>query len=302
VVVIAQEKKAKCNCEWEKKTDSSKVVWPQLSIREAFEDVNDKQKPAKATITWPAGEKALYMVNAGLALTINKICNRGDTTESRFSLSAFSVYNRNTLIKKHQDLFKIGSSAEYRFGKTTDNLTVYGYWNTAAQYVNNRKDTAKSFLVTSYISPFRTKVDGEPGIFLNDQQHLFGVFDFMFSPQAGFEYQNTFKAKDSKNEGGILRSYISATASIFILKKEKGTKADSWPNMFEFKAGYTLRNELSNSSQVKDKSIPLFKTDFIYYPFFNPDVSLAMSYSEGADPVAGLPDQQFWALTLQIRK
>ena len=72
--------------------------------------------------------------------------------------------------------------------------------------------------------------------------------------------------------------------------------------MFEIKVGYTLRNELINTSEVKDNSIPLFKTDFIYYPFFNPDVSLALSYSDGADPVAGLPDQKFWALTLQIKK
>ncbi len=264
--------------------------------------MNDKQKPAKGTITWPDGESPLYMVNAGLALTINKICNRGKDYESRLSFSAFSVYNRNSLIKKYQDLFKAGSGIEYRFGKTTDNVSLYGYWNTAVQYVNNRKDTSKSFLVTSYISPFRTKNEGRRGVFFNDQQRLFGIFDFMLSPQAGFEYQNTIRAKNIKYEGNILRSHLSATISLFILKKEKYKKSDKWLNMFEIKAGYTLRNELLNSSDVKDKSIPLFKTDFIYYPFFNPNVSLALSYNDGADPVAGLPDQKFWMLTLQIRK
>lgn len=299
--IFSQDKKD-CKCEWEKKTDTSKLVWSQLSIREAFEDVNDKQKPAKTTITWPQGESPLFMVNAGLALSINKICNRGKDNESRLTLSAFSVYNRNTLIKKYQDLFKAGGGIEYRFGKTTDYIQSYGYWNTAIQYVNNRKDTAKSLLITSYISPFRTKVDGRQGLFWNDQQRLFGIFDFMLSPQAGFEYQNTFRAKDPKLKGNIFRSYIGATISLFILKPGKNIKADKWRNMFELRAGYVLRNELLNTSEVNDNSIPLFKTDFIYYPFLDSNVSLALSYNDGADPVAGLADQKFWMLTLQIRK
>jgi hypothetical protein len=300
-IVFSQEKE-NCKCCWEKKTESSKVVWTQLSIREAFEDVNDKQKPAKSTITWPQGESPLFMVNAGLALSINRICNRYKENESRTTFSAFAVYNRNTLIKKYQDLFKAGGSVEYRFGKTTDEVISYGYWNTTMQYVDNRKDTANSVLLTSYISPFRMSNKKNPGIFLNDQQRLFWIFDFMLSPQAGIEYQNTFRAKDPKLKGNIFRSYIGASISLFILKPEKNTKADKWNNMFELRAGYTLRNELINTSEVKDNSIPLFKTDFIYYPFFNSNVSLALSYNDGADPVAGLADQKFWMLTLQIRK
>jgi hypothetical protein len=56
-------KKKMCDCGWERKPGSSKLVWPLLSIREAFEYVSDKQNPAKATITWPEGESPQFLIN-----------------------------------------------------------------------------------------------------------------------------------------------------------------------------------------------------------------------------------------------
>lgn len=302
ISVVAQEKKKACNCDWEKKPDTKKLVWPLLSIREAFEDVSDKQKPAKGTITWQEGEKPTFMLNAGLALSLNRFCNKETEKESRMTFSLFAVYNRNTLIKKYQELFKTGGSMEYRFGKTREESNAYGYWNNAVQYVNNIKDTSKSVLITSYISPFRNSIKKKPGVFLNSQQHLFDRFGILLSPQAGLEYQNTFTAKAKKNEGNVLRSNVSSSVSLLIMKKDKATKPDAWPKMFEIRASYTMRNEILNTTGVKDSYIPLFKADLIYYPFFNSNVSLALTYSDGSDPVAGLPEQKFWILSLQIRK
>lgn len=301
-------------CHWEKKKIEDKyVLWPQLTIREAFEDISEKQKPAKLSLTWPEGDSRQYMINAGLAISLNRICNKYKENMNRLSPSLLFVYNRNTLIKKLQNQLKIGGSLEYQWGKThigsggVDNdYNHYGYWNNTLQYLNNKKDTAKSILLTSMISPFRNNTDGS-GVFWNSKKQILGLLFYHLSPSAGIELQHTYKSKKPEAVGTIFRPNLNSSASLIFMKRERNaagslTPAYTWPSLFEIRTSYTARFELINTSNIKDRFIPLFRTDFIYYPFATENVSLTLTYSDGADPVAALENQQFWSLTISIKK
>jgi hypothetical protein len=302
-------------CHWERKKVGDKfIVWPQFTIREAFEDITEKQKPAKLSLTWPKDSTRQFMVNAGIAISLNRICNKYAENLSRLSPSAFFVYNRNTLIKKLQNQLKIGAGLEYQWGNThigtggdDYDYNSYGYWNSTFQYANNIKDTAKSILLTSLVSPFKNNTIGK-GVFWNSKKQISGILFYILSPSGGAEVQHTFRSKKDEALGTIVRSNLAFSASVLLMKKERNaagtttTPAYSWPSLFEVKASYTARHELINTSDVKDSFIPLFKTDFIYYPLATENVSLTLSFSDGADPMAALEDQQFWALTVTIKK
>lgn len=298
---------------WErKKIDNKNVLWPQVSIREAFEDISEKAKPAKAAVTWPQDKSNEYMVNAGLSISLNHIARKtlasGDERNRILSPSAFVVYNRNTLIKKLQNQLKIGLGLEYVFGKSgySPDWNSFGYWNNTLQYANNIKDTSKSVIITTMVSPFRNNTTGD-GVFWNSKKQIFDRFFYILSPSAGLELQNIYTATKKEKEGAIFRPNANASVSLLIMKRQRNaagalTPAYGWPTLFEVKTTYVARYELINTTGINEGYVPLFKTDFSYYPLATDNVSLTLSYSDGADPVAGLEKQTFWQLGIQIKK
>jgi hypothetical protein len=84
------------------------------------------------------------------------------------------------------------------------------------------------------------------------------------------------------------------------MRKNNRHDPNQWPKRLELALTYTGRLNVINSVD-DDNYLPLFTPSLTYYPLLTDALSMAVYYQDGQDPVAGLPEQRYWQLSLQFQ-
>lgn len=284
------------------KTHENKLV-----IRNGFEEVEEKADPAQISFTIPEKGQSSFLINGGVSWEFFTKWKNANGKNISNKIAPFAVLQRNNMIDKEQFLYRAGGEFQTIWGKDNPNKILNNYINTTASYLHDRIDTSHSALITCYYTIFKGGVDNT--FRLNNIKN-FGTsrIAYFVSPSAGLEGQQKFASKtDSIGFQG--RIYFDVDASIIyrapskIQKNNPLATNEMWPKYVELSIGYTMRYNFVNTIADADKFIPLFKPKLSFYPTHDDNLSLALSYNIGADPIAGLKYQKFWmlALTFQIK-
>ncbi|MBV8253337.1 MAG: hypothetical protein JO154_12075 [Chitinophaga sp.] len=285
----------------------------KLSIRNAFEEQSDKAEPSKASFSLPDTGKKSFLIDLGISYDMYWMGLNQKNKINDKKLSPFVVFSRNTLISKEQYSYRTGLAGEYAVGSRNSepqNGDIYRsihYLNATVQYQRNKIDTTHSFITTIYWSYAKgNQTNAERNMFINYYKRIRGSYFFYYiGPSAGVEFQDIFQAKDT-TIGAQLRLYSNIDGRIAFRWAKKGRrekiKSYSYPKLFEITANYIPRYTLFNGWKNAEIYNPLFKTSLVYYPTFNQDFSIALSYSNGADPIGGLEKQRFWLFAVQFKK
>jgi len=269
-----------------------------LLLRKGLETKDDKDKPAVFSLTWPKDGKAnSYLVNAGLGLNLNHI-KKG---KSILDITPSFVFNRNNQIKKEQHNYKSLVSVNWQFGKedTSNHCHQYVLLFPTVQHMWNRIDTSRSFFTTLY-GTWMYKSDNT--LFALNNYRNFGKSGLLYyiGPIVGLEYQDRYNVKNASTKGSITRFYWAMDVRLAIKRGNEANQALGFKR-FEAALSYAQRHELGSNLPVKEGIIHLFKTEFSFFPANTDDVSLALSYNEGQDPIAAIEKQNFWQLAFKLK-
>ncbi len=286
-------------------TDTSKTkkaFWEtSFSIRKAFEDKNDKEKPAVFSLTWPDQKEKTFLINGGLSLSLNRIKHKPNIS-SKSEYDFFVVYNRNNQIDKVQNNLKTGLAMDFKFGSSdrTRNEKSYAKIFPTVQYMFNRVDTTHSFITTLYY----TQIIKMNGFQLNGYQTIAGSgWQYYIGPVVGLEYQDRFNVKKPELKGGISRLYYGGDFRLAVkVPTEKGKKAALGNKVAEITVSYAGRNDFINNTAGREGQIYLFKTELNFFPLKSEDLSIGVLYNDGQDPIAALEKQKFWQFAIKFKR
>lgn len=296
--------------EGEKKDTISKALWERsISIRKAFEDKNDKDKPAIFSMTWPNDKDNSYLINGGISLSFSRLKNKqkkNGRNGGKFEFDFFTVYNRNNQIKKEQNNIKAGLTMDFKFGRSNKEKNERSYFKIfpSIQYMSNKVDTTKSFIGLAYFTwILKTK-----HFLLNGYKtiHKSGLHYFL-GPVFGFEYQNRFDVKKPLLKGAVGRYYFGGDARLAFKVRvidtttKKRGKASEGLKIAELIFSYTGRKDFMNTSNTPEGHIYLFKSEFAFYPFKNDSLAFGLSYNKGEDPIAAVEKQEFWQFAVKLK-
>jgi hypothetical protein len=204
--------------------------------------------------------------------------------------------NRNNQINKEQHNEKFSLAAEYLKGWLDVASNTHSFLNIypTVQYLNNKKDTTRSFLATAYF----TWVAKTKNNFLLNNYRNFGDAPWLIflGPAIGFEYQDRFDVKKPTMEGAVFRFYFNTE---FRLAYKAGGALGF--KRFELIANYTGREELSSTLTAKEGYIYFFKSELNYFPVNSEAIAIGLSYNEGQDPVAAIEKQKFLQLAFKLK-
>jgi hypothetical protein len=223
------------------------------------------------------------------------------------SVSPFAVINRNTMIDREQNSYKAGIEYGYIFGLDGNGATKTNYLTSTVQYLRNKTDSDHSILATGNFTLVRSSFDAPQRVVLNTYRSIQGsAFYYRLEPTAGLELQDVFQSAKGA-QGAQARLYGNMVAKLEWrqpsrnMRKEKVKDHNQWPSFLELALDYTARYSFINTVAGSDRYLPLFEPSLTYFPTVNKDLSLAISYNDGGDPIAGLARQKFWLLAVQFK-
>jgi len=273
----------------------------KLMIRKGFESLDDKKDPAMASLTVPQSGSNSYLINAGISYALTKLKHLKDKSKKNSTLFSF-VLNKNTMIKKEQNNFKLGVTWNYKVGRTDSIKSSYFMWSNTGAYARNTMDTTHSVYWTSYISMIRIKKSkkGEKtGVFVNAYKPFKSnsPWEYFLGWSFGPEYQQKFNSSSEKDIGGVFRAFY--TTEFRVRKKIRDDIGDP---IFDLILSNKGRYDLINNTKTKEGYLPLVKFELEYYPTKNTDFSIGFSYNTGSDPIAGLEQQDYYLLAMKFKK
>ena len=277
---------------------------PSVILRKAIENKDDKDKPAMLSLTFPKGKENSFLLNAGLGVSLlwTKVTRNAGSTAQRqrwLELIPSLVYNRNTEIEKIQNNVKGVLAATYLKGHIDTASKTHGFFKAypTLQYMRNKVDTTSSYFATAYF----TWVLKEKGFMLSNYWALGNSgIDIFLSPALGIEYKDRFEVKKPTQAGTVTRFYYGGDFRIAInIGKEEIRSLN--PKAFEIILTYAGRKELSSTMKEKEGDLYLFKSEFAVYPLLTDKVSFSLLRSDGADPIAALPKQEFWQFAIKLK-
>ncbi|HLA53335.1 MAG TPA: hypothetical protein VK618_08515 [Flavitalea sp.] len=290
------------------RAQSKIVVEKSLSIRNAFESASEIPAPAQAAFTIPDSGRASYQINLGVAWNWNYSRIGLDDRVKIHSFSPFAVLNRNTMIDDEQHNYKLGFDHEFSFGTENDQRNSVNFLHSSLQFMNDRTTRSRSFIATSYFSLLRDELQDPAGrLFVNAYKQIRQLPSVYYrvSPEAGLEWQATNGSGD-QYDGTQARIYASLRAALCwraptaVMRKSNRRDPNQWPKRLELALSYTGRLNFINTVDGDDY-LPLFTPSLTYYPLLTDALSLAVYYQNGEDPLAGLPKQKYWQLSLQFQ-
>lgn len=278
-----------------------------FSVRNAFEDPTETANPATVYFTLPDTGKSSYLINLGVTYTWEWSKQDSAGRFKQHQVNPFFVFNRNTMIDSEQYNYKIGGAYSYEFGKQdTNQLSIHNF-NSTFQYIDDIVDTSQSFLVTAYWTYFYSAWKIPRGkVFINNYKEIsHSQMFYDLQPNVGLEFQDIFKA--TKNSTGFQsRIYLKPAASIAWRHPAKTKKnmpnriPYEWPKKLELTITYIARYCFINTVKSSPNYIPLFNPALTYYPTDTQKFSFSLTYSSGADPVAGLIKQKYLQFAVQL--
>jgi hypothetical protein len=284
---------------------SQSTFWKNIKVRKAFETkTEDDDKAANFSFTVPEQKSNYFVVNAGIGYEFADTSKETKNMKAfKNSFTGFFVYNKNNQIDKEQYNYKLGVSSSQIFYTNTNASTAIFGTNTI-QFLRNFQDTTHSILLTSYWHPF---LKNQNCIKFWGYTQTCNLFAYYFMPQAGLEYQNILEAKKSAMKGYDFRGYFSIGASLLLKKKtyddsSKVLPKNRWTKGIELKVTYDGRVSFLKNLDSQDTYIPMFKSELILYPTKDNNLSIGLSYNNGANPVDGIAKQTFWLFAFKYKK
>jgi hypothetical protein len=285
-------------------TKAAVVKSSEIIIRNSFESTDEKADPASVSLTMPSGKPGSYLVDAGIQWNFTKQELTGEHLKGN-SFGPFVVLKRNTMTEKEQKLLKGGFQYQWASGTSSDKYNHINYTSVSVEYLHDWVGKTHSFVSTGYWSYLSNNISDPKKIFINNY-HAIGSSSlfYLLAFNAGLETQRIWE-NDSDKTGFQGRLYGNTSFSIALRKPGNGQKTRNkyaWPKLLEISTDYTARYAVINSGTAFDKWQPLFKPSLTYFPLSNSKFSVALSYSNGSDPIAGLASQKFWMLAIQFEK
>ena len=139
-----------------------------------------------------------------------------------------------------------------------------------------------------------------PKYFNDKTKHLM----LFLSPLFGGQVQDVFSAKKDSAKGFIFRPLYTLYGSITLNKKLSPGKNPSQPQpLVTFFTSYTGRWDVINTTKYTEGYTNLLKMDADYFIITTPvKLSIGGSFNSGSDPLAGLQQQTFWLISLNVYK
>lgn len=258
-----------------------------VKVSNSMQSLDLSGQPAQLQLTFPRHDSASYLVNAGIAVILNR------NTAVNFISDINVEYHRNTLTGARQNNISAGYGYKWLFangGSTRYFMT--GDLDYVYDGVNLKNSAAGTFLFTLYR-------DGKRLNWNTNNFRLNNRLLFSLAPFAGFQVQDAFKTASGKTEGFILRPLFKANTLLALCRKE-GPPFDKILALF---CNYSGRTDIVNSTGARENYTQLLQTGMNYYLAYTPfEVSLGASFNYGSDPLKGLPQQQYWLISLNFLK
>lgn len=277
------------------------------TVRNAFETADEQADPANASFTLNNGKANTYLIDVGVLYDFEWLSNHHSGHVVGNSIGPFAVFSRNTTIGKEQNMIRGGGDYGHSWGTIHDGLTRMNYINSTLQYQRNKTDTTHSLLATAYYSFKFADVTDDHKFFVNAYHALAKNSSFFYNLyfNTGLEFQKILQAGAGDPTGLQARLYGNTGLSLALFHQGSGQVSNNkytWPKLFELTVDYTSRYAYANTEAGQDRYIPLFKPSLTYYPLMDNNLSVGLSYNNGADPVAGIAQQKFWMLAIQFQK
>lgn len=293
------------------------------SIKDYFADANSKLagKGALFTATIPKEESASYAINAGFAISFEKIIPsiQSDTNEdnvsvnkvtkrfTKISLSLYAQFDRNTLIDKEQNNLMGGVNVFYNFINYEDfsrkysqnerrfNIPVKGELTFRRDYQND----IDAFQTSILVSPQFVILDKDERLVRDNWFKLRNPKKLIFDIdlKLGLEYDYRFNAENESLEGNFLRTYSLAKALLSFTEK------------FKTSIGWEYRQVIANSTSLDQDSFSLlsFNVDYMFKIKVNDqslntiEPTIGIVHENGENPTNGFNEQSYWALALSLK-
>lgn len=271
-----------------------------LSVRKAFESKTpDDDKPATISFTDPTNKASSFLLNAGVGYKFPEKSIGKIKDKNKLTLNVFFVYNFNSLISIEQHNYKLGITAETRFGMNPQKLVFFG--NHTVQYIRDYVDTNYSALLTTYWH-ILSKGKGlqKFGGYSNPDKS----FSYFFQPKVGLEYQYLVDAKEKlvNAHGYDFRGFQSIGGNLlYRSRRNPSGQTNSRTKLLELIVSYDFRESLISNINYNKENSYLFKAGINFYPTRDGNLSVGGCYNDGEDPVAGIRKQEYWMVALQFK-
>jgi hypothetical protein len=259
--------------------------------------------PAQVTATFPQHSASSYLINLGVAAAVLHQSNaftKGTTVHLRTTLlNLTGEYHRNSLTDSVQN-------------NTSFGLSLQKFWGTAEGYKQGIEWTAKylydavkinnSLATEFYYLPIWSN---SGFLYLNTNGFINSYrVSYNISPDAGFQLQDVFAAKNDSSKGLIIRPVFAINGSITFNRKATNAVESVQPSpLIGLTTSYTGRWDAENSTKHPEGYTYLFNAALNYFIIGSPaKVSIGPSYHIGSDPMHNLKQQQYWLIALNISK
>lgn len=279
------------------KADTTRPAWyTKLSLRQSFQNKNDKSEPAYATLIFPKDSASSQ--NFSFAIGYNVLSGRGEA-----SLNPFIEWQKNNLSDKEQNAFLAGLSLQIPLWKILDhdmnkNKKWTLYTIAALNYKHDSEKKTEGTQASLYFTP-SFKGNNKAITLLPDVLSNNPVLDYYYNIYGGLEYENRSQVLDPTSKGITGRWYFRITGTFYPLSKILDKRLEIIPD-------FTYRNAFSNTSAVEQRinnftklSVNLVLVSKEKSKFA--DVKLGYEYKKGCDPTVGFDKQRINTLVLKIK-
>jgi hypothetical protein len=261
-------------------------VWfKNLKIGQSMATSEQTALPAQFSITFPQHMPANFLVNAGISSDLG-FSGKNDI----FSLIA--EYHRNTLTDSAQNNLQVGLKYTLNFDYSADN-TANWIFIADPQYILDEV-AKKHSLATDLLFSYRDNGTG----FRWDANNIYNSTTFFVSLVGGTQVQQVFPSDTTEAKGFKLRPLLTGTLSYTFFRKQDATNP-----LITLAANYAQRVAVVNTTNDGEKWTHELNTSISYVLVANPvKVSLAASFITGADYFAGLKQQQYFLVSVNVLK
>lgn len=279
----------------------------KLKIRQSFSEDESKQNPAVLSVTVPKEKATSVSVDLGLSYPLHS-----DATGLR-SGNLVTEYHYNNQTDKEVNNFQIGYKHIWIFQAPQVGLPAPGVipnyksgrLNSVLNFRNDNvegsKGAAGSFTFGFFQQGNAYKTWWNATKFLASQR-----FHYILSPEAGFEWQQNFKAENTVNRGFFLRPLVRMAVGFGQARPDPSSNLPD--GIWLFNVDAAMRYDLIGNQVTDSRLHPLIKTSLDFFLLYKPvKLVLGGSFAYGDNPIEGFKEigfkpQQSWVIAFKVQK
>lgn len=286
------------------------ISYGQISIRQSFNDDEQKENPAQFTITLPKDKEASYLADVALKLKISGMAS------NRSERSIITEYHRNNLADEEVNNFQVGLKLMHVFKKPVAPENITDLLNP------NYVQTYKTLKLNATLKYRYDKIEGAHGLAATALFNYFqqgavrmrwsawnrnNNFGFLIIPKFGVEIQENFSADSTRYKGFVGRTVAGTSIS---LGRTLPNTANAFVPLYRWLINIDAmaRYDAVGEKHTDSRFHPLLKAGIDFYITNNPvKIILGPAFTFGDNPIEGFREfkfepQQFWAFALKIQR